>query len=106
METVLQNKRKTGIIAGAICFLVLYSPLLFATINRAQADWQEYFGSWLGFTTVLLGNTIIPILLSVFWGNSIAKRSKPWIMQSSIVVSIALVIIITFSVFITIARFS
>lgn len=105
MEEVVTTKRKTGLIAGTICFFVLFSPLLFVMINRAKADWEEYFGSWLIFFVILLGSMIIPVGISVFFGRSIAKRSRSLVIQSSFLVSVALIIIVAFSLFMTIARF-
>ena len=89
MDEVAAKRRKTGIIAGAICFFVLYLPLLDVLIRY----YQEWGASWKDFIIKLLIATIAPVSISIFFGYSVSKRDSRLILLSSLIVAVALVTI-------------
>ena len=89
MENTAAKNRRNGIIAGAICFIGLFSPALaIILIGLSQ-----------GFDAVLLTiafvfTLIIPAAAAFFFGYSVTKRSIVLILLASLVIILILVLVV------------
>ena len=90
MDKTLPENRRIGIIAGTICFIVLYVPLLDVIIRYYQG-WPV---SLENFITKLLIAMVATALISIFFGYSMSKRDSRLIFISSLIVTVALIAIV------------
>jgi hypothetical protein len=91
MKEVLAKSRKNGIIAGAICFAVLYLPLLTAQLAVIWGEWENV-DYWIALIAFNLMAMIIAGLIAGFFGYWIAKKDKILIILALIIVAIAFVV--------------
>jgi multisubunit Na+/H+ antiporter MnhE subunit len=88
VNNISAKNRWWGVTAGAICFVVLYAPLVDVLIRYYR---------WKGSMSIpdliigLLIAIIVPILTSTFFGYSVSKRDSRLILISCLIIAIALV---------------
>jgi type IV secretory pathway TrbL component len=89
MDKTSAKNRRTWIIAGVICFVMLFLPLLDILIRY----YQEWKTSLNDFIIKILIALIASVLISIFFGYSVTKKDSRLILISSIIIALALVAI-------------